>query len=227
VATRLIAENHRLESAIAAQKATCEAQEKRLQAEEAIIRDCKQFLHDLPPNVHLRVVEGYAGDLGAIRAHIRETMDEIAQVGRMPVPSDDLGDRIARHVAKLAAKAQPVVRGISDGQDLSVQWPLHDRADRIAMSGFSDSDANALLLLAFMDGETLAARLVQVAHEGSISSGERDQRLQALQQQLTRLRYDEEQAVTAAINDGGDVSRDAPPWAVLMVEIEHRQQAAA
>jgi hypothetical protein len=37
----------------------------------------------------------------------------------------------------------------------------------------------------------------------------------------------EERAICAAINNGDDVSRgSSPPWAVLMVSIEHEQQAA-
>ena len=156
-------------------------QEKHLRAEEAVIRDCKIFLHDLPANVHLRVVTGYAGgNLDVVRQRIGEVLDEIARVQRLPVPSADLGDRIAHYVAKL--RAQPVITGIAEGQALSVHYPLHNHADRVTMSGFSDFEANALLMAAFLDGETLAARLTQAAMEGSISESERDQRLRGLQE---------------------------------------------
>ena len=43
-----------------------------------------------------------------------------------------------------------------------------------------------------MDGERLAKRLPQVATETGIAASERAERLQALQEQLTALRYDEE-----------------------------------
>jgi hypothetical protein len=219
---RLISEAQRLEAAIAAQIETCEAQEKRLRAEEPVIRSCKQYLHYLD-GARLRVVEGYGGgDVAAVREQIKATQDEIAQLQRLPVPSDDLGERIARYVAAL--RAQPVITGISDGQDLRVLFPLRADADRVTMSGFSGFEANALLMAAFMDGERLAQRLTEVALAGRISSGERDRRLRGLQEQLIALRYDEEQAICAS---GADVTRDAPPWAVLMVQVEHEQQAAA
>jgi hypothetical protein len=55
-----------------------------------------------------------------------------------------------------------------------------------------NTQANALLMLAFLDGERLAKRLTEAAYEGSISPTERDRRLHALQERLTQLRYDEE-----------------------------------
>jgi hypothetical protein len=223
---RLIAENRRLENAIAAQVKACEEQEKRLQAEERCIRDCKLFLHDLPPNVYLRVKEGYPCDLGAIREHIRETQDEIGMVQRMPVPSDDLAERVAHYVAWLAARAEPIVRGVAGGE-LSVHWPMRPEADRITHSGFAQNEGNPLLLMAFMDGETLAARLMMVALAGSIQEDERAQRLHELHERLTEHRYDEEAAVVAALARGEDVTRDAPPWFVLQVQIEHEQAVAA
>lgn len=224
---RLIAEAQRLDAAIAAQIAVCERQEKRLATEERIIRDAKTFLHELPSGARLRVVEGYAGDLDVVRQRIVEVRDEIARVERLKVASADLPERIARFTAKLAARAQPVVRGIADGETLSVHFPLRADADRVTMSGFSEAQANPLLMAAFLDGERLTERLLACATDGSISASERDARLRALQDELTALRYDEEVSICAAIERGDDVSRNAPPWSVLMVEITHQAQAAA
>jgi acid phosphatase class B len=53
--------------------------------------------------------------------------------------------------------------------------------------------------LALVDGERLAERLLQVAVEGGISATERNKRLHALQLVETRLRYDEEASICAAI----------------------------
>jgi len=77
--------------------------------------------------------------------------------------------------------------------------------------------------------QCLVERLLAASLESSILSTERNARLQSLQEQLTLAHYDEEQAVSAAINNGEDVARSgsAPAWAVLQVEVEHEQQAAA
>ena len=49
-----------------------------------------------------------------------------------------------------------------------------------------------------MQPEHLTERLLQIAVDASISPTERNERLQALQQQLTRLRYKEEAAICVA-----------------------------
>ena len=64
---RVLSEWARLDDAIAAQIEVCERQERRLRGDEAVIRACKQYLHDLPAGARLRVVEGRAGDLDDIR----------------------------------------------------------------------------------------------------------------------------------------------------------------
>jgi hypothetical protein len=183
----------------------------------------------LPVTARLRVVEGNGGDLDDIRARIKQVKDEISRVQALPVPSDDLAERIRRHVDALALRAQPVIQGVGDGQALRVLYPLHDHADRITMSGFAKDDGNALLLLALVDSERLAECLLQVAVDGGISATERNARLHALQLEETQLRYDEETSICAAISNGDDVSRSgsAPAWAVLMVQVEHELEAAA
>ena len=226
---RVLSEWARLDAAIAAQLATCERLEQRLRAEERTVTACKRFLHELPAHARLRVVEGQAGDLDDIRARIKAVADEIGAVQRLPVPSDDLRDRVSRYVDDLAARAQPIIAGIGDGETLRVLYPLHDHADRVTLSGFATDQGNALLLVALVDGERLAERLLQAATVGSITASERNERLRVLHQQLTQLRYDEEAAITCALNDGDDVSRSgsAPAWAVLMVQVEHALEAAA
>jgi hypothetical protein len=175
------------------------------------------------------VVEGYPSNLDVVRSRIAETKDEIARVQRLPVPSDDLGERIAHYVARLAVRAQPVIRGIADGETLSVHWPLTDHANRVHLTGFAPDEASALLIAALLDGERLAERLTQSALAGSIPAAERSARLHELQQRLTTLHYDEEASVAAALERGEDVSRagSQPPWSVLMIEVEHQQAAAA
>ena len=84
------------------------------------------------------------------------------------------------------------------------------------------------MLTALLSGERLAERLLQVAVDSGITAPERNQRLQALQAELIRLRYDEEVAICLALERGDDVVRSSsPPWAVLMIEVEHRQAVAA
>ena len=143
------------------------------------------------------------------------------------MPSADLAERIKTYVAGLASRAKPVVRGVAAGQALNVHYPVRPDADRNILTGFVQHESNPLLMAAFLDADHLAARLFEVAMEGSISQGEHDRLLHALRQQLIELRYDEEAAVSQAIDDGADVIRNGPAWAVLMVAVEHEQQVAA
>jgi hypothetical protein len=108
-------------------------------------------------------------------------------------------------------------------------YPLRSDADRVSRSGFSDFEANALLLAAFLHGDVLVERLMQSALVGSISASKRDARLQTLQAELTKLRYDEEATISALIAAGDDsVTRSsAQPWAVLMVEVVSDEAQAA
>ena len=207
-AERLAFEGQRLADAIAAQVSTCDEQDKRLRAETRVVAACKQFLHDLPAGAQVRVVEGRPGDLDDIRQRIAATKVEIAQVALLPVPSDDLAGRITHYVDALAARARPVIRGIADGQALSVFYPVRDNADRVTLSGFAQHEGNPLLLLALMEPERLAERLYQIAVEGSLSSSERGARLNGLRERLTRLRYDEEASICAAISNGDDAGPD-------------------
>jgi hypothetical protein len=226
---RLTAERARLTDAITAQTASCERLERRLHAEERTVASCKRWLHELPAGARLRVVEGHGGDLDDIRARIKAVKDEIARVQALPVPAADLAGRIKRYVDGLAAKARPVIQGIGEGETLRVLYPLNENANRTHLSAFAPHDGNALLLMALVDGDRLAERLLQIATDTGISASERDQRLSALRLEETRLRYAEEAAVGAAIANGDEASRSAsaPAWAVLQVEIEHELAAAA
>ena len=173
-------------------------------------------------------VEARPDDLDDIRERIKRTQREIGKVERTPVPSGDIIDRVKRHVDGLAAKAHPIITGIGDGQSLRVLYPLHENADRVAQSGFAPDQANALLLFALLEPDRLAERLMKTVSDVSISARERDQLLHALQEQLIELRYAEEATVSAMIEAGDDVTRSgSAPWAVLMVTVEHEQQAAA
>ena len=125
------------------------------------------------------MVQSAGGDLDAIRARIEEIKGEISRVQLTPVLSGDLGARIADHVAALGLKAKPIVSGVGHGEALRVLYPLHDHADRITQTGFSDHEGNALLLAALLDGKRLAERLLQVATETAITANERSLRLQA------------------------------------------------
>jgi hypothetical protein len=219
---RFFAEGERLDGEIAGQTATCERHEGHLRSEEAIIKACKTWLHQLPATARLETVEGVAGDLESIRARINATEHEIDVLERLPVPSGDLGKRIANHVAALAAKATPMVQGIADGQTLKVLWPLTDHADRVTQSGFVETEANPLLLAALLYPERLAECILQAATASGIPKGERDARLKALKAQLTQALYDEEASL-----DDDMRSPSAPAWAVLQVRIAAAKKAAA
>ena len=68
---------------------------------------------------------------------------------------------------------------------LRVLWPLHDHADRVTLSGFSEAEGNALLLVALVDGERLVERLLQTVAAQSITASERNERLRALRLEET------------------------------------------
>ena len=84
------------------------------------------FCTNLPTGARLREVEARPGDLDDIRERIKAVKIEIAKVERIPVPSDDIADRVKRHVDALAAKATPIITGVGSGQALKVLFPLHD-----------------------------------------------------------------------------------------------------
>jgi hypothetical protein len=226
---RVLAEWARLDDAIERQLTLSEALERRLRGAERIVREVKQFLHEVPAGAQLRVVESHGGDLDDIRARIDAVKGELAQTLRTPTLSGDLGAKIADYVADLASKARPVISGTGDGESLRVLYPLHDHADRVTRSGFSDHEANALLLAAMLHGESLAKCLLRTATDAGITANERSMRLQALQAEMVTLRYSEEAAITDALARGEDAIRSSsqPAWAVLMIEVDHEQQAAA
>ena len=80
--------------------------ERRLRANESIVRGCKQYLHQLPSGARLRVVESEGGDLQHHpRADQRGEGRKSALVQRTAVLSDGLGAKIAAtHVAALGMK---------------------------------------------------------------------------------------------------------------------------
>ena len=82
-------------------------------------------------------------------------------------------------------------------------------------------------MAAFLDADRLAERLLEAALTGSITQTERDRRLHGLNGRLNTLRFDEEQAVCAALAKGADVTRDAEAWAVLMIEVTQEARVAA
>ena len=71
---------------------------------------------------------------------------------------------------------------------------------RCVLSSFQHS---LPLLLALVQPERLTKRLLQIAVDASITPTERNERLQALQQQLTRLRYKE---------GGSDLRGESTKW---------------
>ena len=179
-----------------------------MHGEERVVAACKRFLQELPAHTHLTVVEGHPGDLDDIRRRITQTRDEINRLRSLPVPSDDLADRVKRYVDELAAHARPVMQGIGHGQTLRVLYPLRENADRTTQSGFSQHEGNPLLLLALLAPERLTEQLLQTALSGGIPASELHDRLQKLQQHLTQLRYDEEASISATNGDAEPIRID-------------------
>ena len=93
---RLIAEGQRLRDAITAQTATCERLERRLRAEERVVAAASGFCTNCPPvRGCVRWRANRATSMTSARASER-SRTRSARLQRLPVPCDDLAERIRR-----------------------------------------------------------------------------------------------------------------------------------
>ena len=71
------------------------------------------------------------------------------------MPADDIGDKVQAYVDSLAAKAQPLLRGLGTGQQLDIRWPGGPDCNPRNGDGFSTIDGNALMLTALLQPTAL------------------------------------------------------------------------
>jgi hypothetical protein len=221
-----------VDAALAATEKACDTLDRRLLSAQGLAARCREHLFGLSESAVVSVVEGRIGSLDDIRNRIKQVRAEIGRIEATPIPSDDLKVRIGNYVASLADKAVPLVKGIAAGEKLAILWPLNDHADRIAQTGLAVDNANPLLLMALLHPETMVERLMEISTINAIPPQVREARLAELRAEETELRFDEERAVTEALANGEDARRmpSSPPWAVLMIKVEHaqpRSEAAA
>ena len=137
----MLAEWARLDDAITAQVAVCERQERRLRSEAAVAPSASSFCTACRPErvfVRSRPVPAISPTSASASKRRRR---EIAKVERTPVPSDDIADRVKRHVDGLAAKAHADHHRHREWSGVAVLFPLHENADRVALSGFAPTKA--------------------------------------------------------------------------------------
>src|SRR5262249_10777485 len=137
-------------------------------------------------------------DLGGVRARLAAIASEISAIESAPEPPPRAN--IEAYVARLAAAGRPAFRG---GQ---LFWPQHEHAtNRAQLTDFSDTDANPLLLEAWLRPKQLAARLYQTRVQECdrpVPLAGRAERLAALHVELEELRYAEAALVNTAISAG-------------------------
>ena len=157
------AEWARLDDAISAQQASLRASGARVRSEAGVASDCKRFLHELPANARLRVGRGPSR---RSRRHPRAHQggeDRDREGGAHPG-----ADRRHRRQGE-------ATRRCTGGEGRADHLPASevvrrcrccfrcsDNADRVAQSGFAPDEANALLLLALLEPDRLAERLMEI-----------------------------------------------------------------
>lgn len=195
-------------------------------AAQRVASVCKAYIDGLPHNAKLEPVSvdvsGY--DLQTVREQLRTAQTELRTLQDAPIPAPDIGDRVRDYVEALQRGARPAIRGIRNGDRLSIHWPSHAGADRrINLNGFDTASANPLLMAALLFPEHVTARLMQQIEADCsqpLPISERLPRIAELQTQLEALWRIDVALIDRAIADGAvDVNYDpnAPPEALLGV----------
>jgi hypothetical protein len=200
--------------------------QKRLQAEQAVLSACKNWLDRLRAGTKLEPVTVSADghDLAGVRDRIKTATAEVDALKRAPAPSEDIEARVCDYVRGLA----PKVRGVGVGERLSIVWPGAQ-----APSGYiSEHTCDPLsLLAALLPDRMLALVMCEVERMANdpLPVAQRAPRIAALERELDKLHRAEEVLVAAAIAAGHSVHRSpsAPPAAVLGIRVADRASRAA
>jgi hypothetical protein len=211
-----------LERLLAEQKVV----QKRLQAEQAVLSECKGWLDRLPPDTKLEPVAVTADghDLDDIRSRIKAANAELDALRRAPAPSRDIEARVRDYIRGLA----PKVRGVGVGERLSIVWPGAQGGTQY----ISEHTCDPLALLAALFPDRMLALVmgeVERMANNPLPMAQRPARIAALVRELEDLSRVEEVLVVAALAAGEPVHRSpsTPPAAVLGVRVSDKVSRAA
>jgi hypothetical protein len=148
--------------------AQAQAARQRADSERGILQEgIRSWLEALPHNSKLHPVSPPSADsdLATLDAKLQGMRAELARLNAVTIPADDIAGKAKAYVDELKTRAAPMLRGVGNGQDLTVAWPDgRPDANPNNGSGYS-SDANALLLFALLMPNELAETIVRAAQD--------------------------------------------------------------
>jgi hypothetical protein len=196
---------------------------QRAAAAQSVYTACKAWLDHLPTDAVLEPVEVSVDDLDleSIREQIKDVTNELKRLRALPVPDDDIRERVESYVRELG---RPQISGVGKGERLKVIWkgsgwnsagPREDVADPLALAA------------AIFPNELCAAvmRGVDRMSSDDVPLADRAERIAELENEISELRYSEE--VLLADGDADMRFADAPPAAVLGVRVTESISRAA
>jgi hypothetical protein len=86
---------------------------------------------------------------------------------------DDLQSRVVQYVEALARRGRPFIENVGGDGPLKIRWPRNVSADRNSRFGYSETDADPLLLVAFTTPNALANSLLAEIERSILEERER------------------------------------------------------
>lgn len=200
------------------------------------VERCRRWLDSLPDATLLepytpQITEGDpAQALKATREKLTTATKERNALARIPVPSEDIEEKVRDYVAALATKARPYVRGIARNDKLSVRWPPQPNSTVANTLGWPDDTCNPLLMAALLHPDELAQRILdEIEREANehMPIDQRHTRIATLTDEIEELQR-QASDLTYALVQTGDARTygNAPAEAVLGVIVAEERQAA-
>ena len=200
------------------------------------VERCRRWLDNLPDNATLEIYKPQvtqgdpASALGRTREQLSAAIKERDALAKIPVPSDDIEERVRDLVAELAQRARPYVRGIARGGKLSVRWPPKPTSTIAETMYWPQDDCNALLMTALLHPDQLAevilAEINREANE-TLPIKEREIRVAQLTDEIEELQRQASDLTYALVQAGGSHTYgQASAEAVLGVVVAQERAAA-
>lgn len=233
--TRIEAEDlSRLEQDLPRLIEQAEATSNRYTSLSATVDRCRRWIESLPEGTTFGEI--HLGDYNFVEntspeefeKMLRETRQQLAaaikernDLAKVPTPSADIEARVRDHIAELAQRAKPYVRGVSAGETLSVRWPPKPTSTVMDTAFWTMDTCNPLLLAALLHPDQLAdVILTQIAREANtgLTVKQRETRIAKLTDDIDQLQRDASDLVFYLVQSGHvETFHQAPPEAVLGV----------
>jgi hypothetical protein len=195
--------------------------------EQRLLSSAKSWVEQLPSDAEIVAapvaVDGH--DLKTVRSDLQAKRERLRLLRSLPTPAADLDRQVHHYVESLRKLGAPAIRSIDK---LSIMWPQHGAANRKNLDGFDGGTGNALLMAAWLDGDRLADKLVELI-EAEVNSvcppAQRAPEIGKLEQEIERL-----VRIDVALTDQlGDAAHDelTSPEALLQVALQGRKRSAA